>query len=185
MAHTIALRNCVPLPNAFPFREFLLRLVSLSIASSRRAWSAGSRAPKTDAFGSLASPHVARISLFPAFRKHSGQMKKVFPELSSEELRGLEVRLKTVGCRADRGEKPAGLTLGAAARHNVGMAPAVAHCMTGRILNDERPTRAVEELHQVAATRTERRLLGQVDCFRLADDLWGLLTIPLFDQRKE
>jgi len=35
-----------------------------------------------------------------AFRKHSAQMKKVFSELSSEELRGLEVRLKKVGKRA-------------------------------------------------------------------------------------
>src|SRR5580704_17702230 len=35
-----------------------------------------------------------------AFRKHSGQMKKVFCELSPEELRGLEVRLKKVGKRA-------------------------------------------------------------------------------------
>src|SRR5207253_10037904 len=35
-----------------------------------------------------------------AFRKHSGQMKRVFSELSSEELRGLEVRLKKVGKRA-------------------------------------------------------------------------------------
>jgi len=29
------------------------------------------------------------------------------------------------------------------------------------------------------------RILGQVDCFRLADDPWGVLTIPPFDQRKE
>src|SRR6266704_3626354 len=35
-----------------------------------------------------------------AFRKHSGQMKKVFSELSAEELRGLEVRLKKLGKRA-------------------------------------------------------------------------------------
>src|ERR1700747_2449907 len=35
-----------------------------------------------------------------AFRKHSGQMKKVFSELSHEELRSLEVNLKTVGKRA-------------------------------------------------------------------------------------
>ena len=35
-----------------------------------------------------------------AFRKHSGQMRKVFSELSAEELRGLEVRLKKVGKRA-------------------------------------------------------------------------------------
>jgi MarR family transcriptional regulator, 2-MHQ and catechol-resistance regulon repressor len=35
-----------------------------------------------------------------AFRKHSGQMKKVFSELSAEELRELEVALKTVGKRA-------------------------------------------------------------------------------------
>src|ERR1700732_2769470 len=35
-----------------------------------------------------------------AFRKHSGQMKKVFSELSPEELRGLEVNLKRVGKRA-------------------------------------------------------------------------------------
>src|SRR5713226_6212994 len=35
-----------------------------------------------------------------AFRKHSGQMKRVFSELSSEELRGLEVKLKKVGKQA-------------------------------------------------------------------------------------
>jgi MarR family transcriptional regulator, 2-MHQ and catechol-resistance regulon repressor len=35
-----------------------------------------------------------------AFRKHSGQMKKVFSELSPEELRGLETALKIVGKRA-------------------------------------------------------------------------------------
>src|ERR1700750_2454713 len=35
-----------------------------------------------------------------AFRKHSGQMKKVFSELSPEELRSLEVKLKKVGNRA-------------------------------------------------------------------------------------
>jgi len=35
-----------------------------------------------------------------AFRRHSGQMKRVFSELSPEELRGLEVALKKVGKRA-------------------------------------------------------------------------------------
>ncbi|HEY3825144.1 MAG TPA: MarR family transcriptional regulator [Bryobacteraceae bacterium] len=35
-----------------------------------------------------------------AFRKHSGQMRKVFAELSPEELRGLETGLKKVGKRA-------------------------------------------------------------------------------------
>jgi MarR family 2-MHQ and catechol resistance regulon transcriptional repressor len=35
-----------------------------------------------------------------AFRKHSGQMKRVFAELSPEELRGLEVALKKAGKRA-------------------------------------------------------------------------------------
>ena len=35
-----------------------------------------------------------------AFRKHSGQMKRVFSELSPEELRGLQVALKKVGKRA-------------------------------------------------------------------------------------
>src|SRR5437016_11399779 len=34
------------------------------------------------------------------FRKHSGQMKRVFSELSPEELRGLELKLKKVGKRA-------------------------------------------------------------------------------------
>jgi len=38
--------------------------------------------------------------IVPAFRKHSGQMKRVFSELSSEELRGLETALKKVGKRA-------------------------------------------------------------------------------------
>ena len=36
-----------------------------------------------------------------AFRKHSGQMKRVFSELGPEELRGLELTLKKVGKRAD------------------------------------------------------------------------------------
>lgn len=35
-----------------------------------------------------------------AFRKHSAQMKRVFSELSDEELRGLEVAVKKVGKRA-------------------------------------------------------------------------------------
>src|SRR6266702_3978984 len=35
-----------------------------------------------------------------AFRKHSLQMKRVFSELSTEELRGLETALKKVGKRA-------------------------------------------------------------------------------------
>ncbi len=35
-----------------------------------------------------------------AFRRHSGQMKRVFSELSPEELRGLETALKKVGKRA-------------------------------------------------------------------------------------
>src|ERR1700748_3685120 len=35
-----------------------------------------------------------------AFRKHSGQMRKAFAELSTEELRGLEAALKKVGKRA-------------------------------------------------------------------------------------
>src|SRR6201988_3848585 len=35
-----------------------------------------------------------------AFRKHSGQMRRVFSELSPEELRGLEVALKKIGRRA-------------------------------------------------------------------------------------
>jgi len=35
-----------------------------------------------------------------AFRKHSGQMRRVFSELIPEELRGLEVTLKRLGKRA-------------------------------------------------------------------------------------
>src|ERR1700675_3105471 len=38
--------------------------------------------------------------IVPAFRKHSGQMKRVFSELSPEESRGLETALKKVGRRA-------------------------------------------------------------------------------------
>ena len=41
-----------------------------------------------------------RDLIVPAFRRHSGQMRKVFSELSPEELRGLEVALKKVGKRA-------------------------------------------------------------------------------------
>jgi MarR family 2-MHQ and catechol resistance regulon transcriptional repressor len=38
--------------------------------------------------------------IVPAFRKHAGQMRRVFSELSPDELRGLEVALKKVGKRA-------------------------------------------------------------------------------------
>ena len=38
--------------------------------------------------------------IVPAFRKHSGQMRRVFSELSAEELHCLEVALKRVGIRA-------------------------------------------------------------------------------------
>ena len=39
--------------------------------------------------------------IVPAFRRHAGQMKRVFSELSPEELRALEEALKKVGKRAD------------------------------------------------------------------------------------
>ena len=38
--------------------------------------------------------------IVPAFRKHAGQMRRVFSELSPEELRALEVALKKIGKRA-------------------------------------------------------------------------------------
>lgn len=38
--------------------------------------------------------------IVPAFRKHSAQMRRVFSELTAEELRGLEAALKKVGKRA-------------------------------------------------------------------------------------
>jgi MarR family 2-MHQ and catechol resistance regulon transcriptional repressor len=38
--------------------------------------------------------------IVPAFRKHSGQMKRVLSELRAEELRSLEVALKKLGKRA-------------------------------------------------------------------------------------
>jgi MarR family 2-MHQ and catechol resistance regulon transcriptional repressor len=41
-----------------------------------------------------------RELIVPAFRKHAGQMKGVFSELSPEELRGFELALKKVGKRA-------------------------------------------------------------------------------------
>src|SRR3954470_4289841 len=41
-----------------------------------------------------------RAMIESAFRKHSTQMKRVFAELSPEELRGLEAALKKVGKRA-------------------------------------------------------------------------------------
>jgi MarR family 2-MHQ and catechol resistance regulon transcriptional repressor len=39
--------------------------------------------------------------IVPAFRKHAGQMRRVFAELSPEEIHGLEVSLKKVGKRAE------------------------------------------------------------------------------------
>src|SRR6202165_1406587 len=43
---------------------------------------------------------VGKDLIASAFRKHSGQMRRVFSELSPEELRGLEMALKKVGKRA-------------------------------------------------------------------------------------
>jgi MarR family 2-MHQ and catechol resistance regulon transcriptional repressor len=48
----------------------------------------------------IALTQRGRDLIVPAFRKHSAQMKKVFSELSPEELCGLEVALKRVGKRA-------------------------------------------------------------------------------------
>jgi hypothetical protein len=45
-------------------------------------------------------PPYGKDLIVSAFRKHSGQMKRVFFELNAEELRGLEVKLKKVGERA-------------------------------------------------------------------------------------
>ena len=39
--------------------------------------------------------------IVPAFRKHAGQMKRAFSELSSDELRALEVALKKAGKSAE------------------------------------------------------------------------------------
>src|SRR5580700_9868292 len=41
-----------------------------------------------------------RDLIAPAFRRHAGQMRKVFSELSSEDLRSLEAALKKIGKRA-------------------------------------------------------------------------------------
>src|SRR5580658_2409662 len=41
-----------------------------------------------------------RDLIVTAFRKHAGQMKRVFSDLSPEELRGFELALKKVGKRA-------------------------------------------------------------------------------------
>src|SRR5277367_137349 len=41
-----------------------------------------------------------RDLIAPAFRKHAGQLRKVFSDLSSGELRSLEVALKKIGKRA-------------------------------------------------------------------------------------
>src|ERR1700722_718887 len=37
--------------------------------------------------------------IVPAFRKHAGQMRRLFSELSTEELHGLEAALKKIGRR--------------------------------------------------------------------------------------
>ena len=49
----------------------------------------------------IALTQRGRDLIVPAFRKHSAQMKKVFSELSAEELCGLEVALKKVGKRSE------------------------------------------------------------------------------------
>jgi MarR family transcriptional regulator, 2-MHQ and catechol-resistance regulon repressor len=46
--------------------------------------------------------------IFRAFRKHAGQMRRVFSELSPEELQCLEVALKKIGKRAAALMEPRG-----------------------------------------------------------------------------
>ena len=48
----------------------------------------------------VALTHRGKDLIVPAFRKHVGQMRRVFSQLSAEELRDLEVALKKVGKRA-------------------------------------------------------------------------------------
>jgi MarR family 2-MHQ and catechol resistance regulon transcriptional repressor len=48
----------------------------------------------------VALTQCGKALIVRAFRKHAEQMRRVFSELSPEELRGLEVALKTVGKRA-------------------------------------------------------------------------------------
>ena len=50
----------------------------------------------------VALTQIGKDLIVPAFRKHSGQMRKVFSELSPGELRDLEVALKKVGRHAAR-----------------------------------------------------------------------------------
>jgi len=47
--------------------------------------------------GDRISSTASRHRVAPAFRKHAGQMRKAFSELTPEELRSLEVALKRVG----------------------------------------------------------------------------------------
>jgi MarR family 2-MHQ and catechol resistance regulon transcriptional repressor len=69
------------------------RLVAKGLVS--RVESAGDRRVRIVALTSRGKDLIAT-----AFRTHSGQMKKVFSELNSEELRGLESAMKKVGKRA-------------------------------------------------------------------------------------
>ena len=48
----------------------------------------------------VALPPRGKDLIVSAFRKHSGQMKRVFSELSTEDLRGIEAALKKIGKRA-------------------------------------------------------------------------------------
>ena len=48
----------------------------------------------------MLAKHGGKGVIVPAFRKHAGQMRRVFSELNPEELRGLEAALKEVGKRA-------------------------------------------------------------------------------------
>jgi MarR family 2-MHQ and catechol resistance regulon transcriptional repressor len=77
---------------------------SISIAVDRLVakgpWSAGPRAAEDRRVRIVALTPRGRDLIVSAFREHSWQMKKVFSELSPEELRSLEVTLKKVGKRA-------------------------------------------------------------------------------------
>jgi len=117
-------RNSTPVEGGDPARDYVDEAVQLRSGSARLTYPYRSAVSPSKSFAPRrfrargrgrpnvgGVPYRRRRDALPltprgkdliagAFRKHSGQMKKVFSELSLEELRGLEVALKKVGTRA-------------------------------------------------------------------------------------
>ena len=93
-----------------PSSAFIIAAVSSSDAATSAARRLGNRVESAEdrRVRIIALTPRGKDLIVPAFRKHSGQMRRVFSELTEEELHCIEVALKRLGKRAAALTEPIG-----------------------------------------------------------------------------